>query len=196
VNGYEPREAEIDNDRLRALFAAGWDEYVNDGGPPQAELPDIDLGYTKLRATEAAWRAPDLYAVFGPPGVKITNSSDKPLVYETKGPYSGWGGPYNAQAGRRPRLPDRLPADFPPPRRQHVPDVHAPRRFAFGIPDQGPRDSGKSVQSPGTGRDPESRGRPAATGGKKIGGGDRSLDHNSIESAQNSDDYRNDFNRG
>jgi poly(3-hydroxybutyrate) depolymerase len=99
ANGYEPQEPNIDFERLQSLFSAGWDEFVSKGGPPQTGLPDIDLGYTKLRADEVGWAAPDLFAEFGPPGIKITNSSDKDLVYETKGPYSGWGGPYTLKPG-------------------------------------------------------------------------------------------------
>jgi poly(3-hydroxybutyrate) depolymerase len=99
VNGYQPQEPDIDNERLQNLFAAGWDEVVTLGGPPQADVPDIDLGYTKLRAVDAGWKAPDIFATFGPPGVKITNTSDKTLVYETKGPYSAWGGPYTLKPG-------------------------------------------------------------------------------------------------
>ena len=110
--GYEPQEPNIDNERLQGLFAAGWDEYVTSGGPPQAEIPDIDLGYTKLRAVDAGWKAPDIFAVFGPPGVKITNTSDKALVYETKGPYSGWGGPYTLKPGATHDFPIAYPMLF------------------------------------------------------------------------------------
>jgi hypothetical protein len=99
ANGYEPQEPNIDVERLQSLFSAGWDEFVSKDGPPQTGLPDIDLGYTKLRADEVGWAAPDLFAEFGPPGIKITNSSGKDLVYETKGPYSGWGGPYTLKPG-------------------------------------------------------------------------------------------------
>jgi hypothetical protein len=53
-----------------------------------------------LRADDAVWSSPDVYAVFGPAGVKITNTSDKSLAYETKGPYSGWGGPYTLKPGQ------------------------------------------------------------------------------------------------
>ncbi len=99
VSGYEAQDEQIDNERIKTLFAAGWDEFISSGGPPQATIPDINLGYARLRAEEAGWTAPILYAVFKAPGLKITNSSDKPLVYETKGPYSGWGGPYTLKPG-------------------------------------------------------------------------------------------------
>ena len=97
--GYEPQEPQINNERLQALFAAGWEDFINGAGSLEARVPDVDLGYTMLRAEDAVWSTPDVYAVFGPAGVKLTNTSDKALVYETKGPYSGWGGPYTLKAG-------------------------------------------------------------------------------------------------
>jgi poly(3-hydroxybutyrate) depolymerase len=97
--GYEPQEPQINNERLQALFAAGWEDFVNGAGTLEARLPDVDLGFTMLRAEDAVWSSPDVYAVFGPAGVKLTNTSDKPLVYETKGPYSGWGGPFTLKPG-------------------------------------------------------------------------------------------------
>ena len=109
VPGYEPQETQIDSEQIQKLFAAGWDEFVNSGGPPKADLRDIDFGYTKMRADDAGWRTPDLYAQFGPPGIKITNSSDKTLVYETKGPYSGWGGPYTLKPGATHDFPIAYP---------------------------------------------------------------------------------------
>jgi poly(3-hydroxybutyrate) depolymerase len=99
VEGYAAQEASIDVGKLKALFDAGWEEYIHGGPPAQLELPDINLGYTRLRATDAGWAPPSLFATFGPPGVKLTNSSEAPLVYETKGPYSGWGGPYTLAPG-------------------------------------------------------------------------------------------------
>jgi dienelactone hydrolase len=106
---YEPREQAIDSDRLKSLFAAGWDEFINQGGPPQADLTDVDLGYSKLRAEDAGWTAPDFYAGFGPAGVKITNSSDKALVYQTKGPYSDWSAAYTLKPGGEHDFPIAYP---------------------------------------------------------------------------------------
>ncbi|HEY2250489.1 MAG TPA: alpha/beta hydrolase-fold protein, partial [Planctomycetaceae bacterium] len=97
--GYEPQDSQINNERLQALFAAGWKDFVDGAGTLEARVPDVDLGYTMLRAEDAVWSSPDVYAVFGPAGVKLTNTSDKPLMYETKGPYSGCGGPYTLKPG-------------------------------------------------------------------------------------------------
>jgi hypothetical protein len=99
AQGYDAREPKLDLAKFRELFAEGWDEYVQRDRPAQLTLPDIELGFTRLRADDAGWAAPSLFAVYGPAGVKLTNSSDQPLVYETKGPYSGWGGPYTLKPG-------------------------------------------------------------------------------------------------
>ena len=110
--GYEPQDPQIDDSRLKALFAAGWKDFINGAGTLEARIPDVDLGYTLLRASDAVWSSPDVYAVFGPAGVKITNTSDKSLVYETKGPYSGWGGPYTLKAGDTHDYPIAYPLIF------------------------------------------------------------------------------------
>ncbi|MBI3866572.1 MAG: hypothetical protein HY290_32220 [Planctomycetia bacterium] len=110
--GYTPQETHIDNGKMQELFAAGWDDFLNAGGPPQMDLPDVDLGYTMLRADDVNWSSPELSAIFGPPGVKITNSSDKSLTYETKGPYSDWGGPYTLKPGQSHDFPITYPMLF------------------------------------------------------------------------------------
>ena len=112
AEGYQAQDNTIDIEKVRAMFDAGWEEYVHGGPPAQIDLHDIDLGFTKLRATEVGWSAPDLYAVFGPPGVKLTNSTDKPMVYQTKGPYSDWGGPYTLPPGGTHEFPIAYPMVF------------------------------------------------------------------------------------
>jgi poly(3-hydroxybutyrate) depolymerase len=97
---YTPQEPAIDNAKLKSLVAAGWDDFVNYGGPPQVDVPDVDFGYTMMRADDVSWSAPTLATTFGPAGVRITNSSDKELVYEIKGPYSDWGKPLTLKPGQ------------------------------------------------------------------------------------------------
>lgn len=110
--GYQADDAALNVDKLKSLFDAGWEEYIHGGPSAQLDLPDLDLGFTKLRANDAAWSAPKLFAEFGPAGVKLTNSGDKPLAYETKGPYSGWGGPYTLKPGQTHEYPIAYPMLF------------------------------------------------------------------------------------
>ena len=96
---YQPETAEIDTDRVRDVLLAGWAELTGDGTASQVNITDFDLGYSKLRAAKIEWTSPQILTTFGAPGVRVTNNFDKPLVYETKGPYSNWGGPYTLPPG-------------------------------------------------------------------------------------------------
>ncbi|MES2792618.1 MAG: alpha/beta hydrolase-fold protein [Planctomycetota bacterium] len=97
--GYEAENPEIDTAKLEQLFQAGWKEWTHGSPASRVAVPDIDLGYCKLRLKNVAWLAPNLAAVFGKPGVRITNLSNESVVYETKGPYSDWSKPYTLKAG-------------------------------------------------------------------------------------------------
>lgn len=112
AEGYAPQNDTLENDRFAALFSAGWDEYMHKDRPAQLTLPDVGFGFTALRATDAGWSAPSLFATYGPAGVKLTNSNDKPLVYETQGPYSGWGGPYTLKPGESHEFAISYPLGF------------------------------------------------------------------------------------
>jgi predicted esterase len=90
----------INTDALEAVIRKAWHGWTGLGPASQTVIPDLDFGLTKLRLSEAGWTAPWLGITFSPPGVKLTNSTDKPLVYETKGPYSSWGGPYTLTPGK------------------------------------------------------------------------------------------------
>lgn len=92
-------DLEIDRDRLSKLFVKCWNDWTRQGPAAQTVIPDIDLGLTQLRLSSASWRNPFLGVTFSPPGLRITNSTDQPMAYETKGPFSDWGGPYNLKPG-------------------------------------------------------------------------------------------------
>lgn len=109
ASGYKPQTPGLDVEQIRKLFVRSWTAWTSSG--PVAKLPvsDVDLGFTKLRLSDVGWSSPHLYAVFAAPGVKITNSADVSLVYETKGPYSGWGGPYTLEPGKSHEYPITYP---------------------------------------------------------------------------------------
>jgi hypothetical protein len=100
AKGYEPQNKTLNTDRLAYAFRDGWKEFTHGGPTSSAKLPDIDLGFTKLRAAAVEWSNPFLSTTYGPAGVKLTNSSSVPLVYETKGPHSDWGGPFTLAPGK------------------------------------------------------------------------------------------------
>ncbi len=97
--GYKPINSELHTDRIKQLFARGWGGWIHTGPVSQVEIPDVDFGFTKLRISDVGWSTPYLYATFSAPGIRIANRSEQTLVYETKGPYSGWGGPYTLKPG-------------------------------------------------------------------------------------------------
>ena len=97
--GYTVENAEFDTAKLEELFQAGWKEWTHSGTSSRVAVPDIDLGYSKLRLKHVTWSAPTLAAVFGKPGIRITNLSSSAVTYETKGPYSDWSRPYTLKAG-------------------------------------------------------------------------------------------------
>ena len=107
--GYEPQDPSINVERFNEIFTRGWEEFTQAGPATRTALPDLDFGYSRLRTTDVAWQAPYLSATFGPAGVTITNNSQVPMVYETKGPYSGWGGPFTLAPGAEHAYPISYP---------------------------------------------------------------------------------------
>lgn len=99
VKGYEAQDQTLKSDELVALFRQSWDGLTKGKPIAVAEVPDLSLGFTRLRIQDFGWKESVLAAVFKPAGVKLTNLSDIPFTYETKGPYSGWGGPYTMKPG-------------------------------------------------------------------------------------------------
>jgi predicted esterase len=110
---YKPENEAIDVDRLTSVFTEGWREWTQIGAASRLNIPDVDFGgYTKLRATDVGWHQAAILATFGPAGLELTNSSSEPLIYETKGPYSGWGGPYTLKPGDSSQFPISYPMIF------------------------------------------------------------------------------------
>lgn len=89
VASYKPEHPNLNNAALEQLFRESWDKWVNSGPAREIDVPDIDFGETRLRLTQAG-TAPHLFAEFAPPGIKLTNSSDKELTYQIRTPTSPW----------------------------------------------------------------------------------------------------------
>jgi poly(3-hydroxybutyrate) depolymerase len=99
VNGAEPRNAKIDDGRVREIFAKGWKVWSSSFSRSNPQVPDVVFGKLPLRMNGLDWKANQLVASFAVPGIKITNESTTDLTYEVKGPRSEWGGPYTLQPG-------------------------------------------------------------------------------------------------
>ena len=109
ADGYTPTDDTIRQDALLNQFQESWKRWTAQGPASQTIIPDFDLGLTQLRLTDVSWKSPALSVTFSPPGVKLTNSSQENLVYETKGPFSGWGGPFTLEPGKSHDYPIAYP---------------------------------------------------------------------------------------
>lgn len=98
--GIEPQDATIHIDRFLELFRESWQRWTEAGPAASSTVPDLEFGQTKLRLEGLLGEGEILAGVFRVPTVKITNLSEERFVYETKGPYSGWGGPYTLEPGK------------------------------------------------------------------------------------------------
>ncbi len=99
ADGYEPTDKTLKNEVLEVAMRDSWKAWIGLAPVTSANIPDLDLGLTKMRLNDAGWATPHLFATFTPPGVKLTNLSKEVFTYETKGPYSDWGGPYKLEPG-------------------------------------------------------------------------------------------------
>jgi poly(3-hydroxybutyrate) depolymerase len=153
--GYTPRDSTLDIEKIRQMFLQGWQSWTQSGPATELAVPDIDLGYAKLRLAESRWSVPHMLIGFAPPGITISNSSEISLEYETKGPYSDWGGPYVLEPGEehayeishplhfRRKAPSGMEA-YTLPVGSHC-DYHAPAAGGnpqlFQVPGNHPQDS-------------------------------------------------------
>ena len=107
--GYSPKDSGIDTNAIRNTLAAAWQEWTETGSLAQVAMPDLDLGFSKLRAQAVGWDGAYLATTFGPSGLQFRNVSEQPVAYEMKGPYSNWGGPYTLE----PRQDHRYEISYP-----------------------------------------------------------------------------------
>lgn len=109
AEGYTPQDSTIHRDALVEQFRESWTRWTGQGPASQTIIPDFDLGLTQLRLSDVSWKKPNLSITFSPPGVKLTNSAKENLVYETKGPFSDWGGPFTLEPGNSHDYPIAYP---------------------------------------------------------------------------------------
>jgi len=99
ASGVQPQDSTVNSDRLVELFRECWDKWTETGPAARAAIPDIAFATTKLRMERLASAGDVLAGEFLVPTIKLTNRSEEDFVYETKGPYSAWGGPYTLKPG-------------------------------------------------------------------------------------------------
>ncbi len=99
AEGYAAETREIHADKFVELFREGWAKWTQGNGDSTADVQDVALGTIRLRMNDLRWSKPVIVAGFQPAGVKITNLSNEPFTYETKGPFSGWSSPFTLKPG-------------------------------------------------------------------------------------------------
>lgn len=97
--GYSPENSTINTDALHELFATAWNAWTETGPASRTRVADIPFGPTRFRLANTGWAPPDLYVDFATPATRIENNTERTVVYETKGPYSPWGGPHTLPPG-------------------------------------------------------------------------------------------------
>lgn len=112
AEGYDAQNKTINNEPLVKLADTAWRGWIGHGPAAQTPVSDISVGISKLRLNKLEWKAPMMKIAFTAPGVKLTNSSQEPFTYETKGPFSGWGGPYTLEPGKSHEYPIAFPLTY------------------------------------------------------------------------------------
>jgi hypothetical protein len=95
-----PKDGEIKTDALRQLFVDAWKNWTHNRPAAIKPIPDVDFHFSKLRMNGVEWSPPVISVLFSAPGVKISNSSNTELVYESKGPYTPWSSPITLPPGK------------------------------------------------------------------------------------------------
>lgn len=109
---YKVESKDVDNALLTEMVQTSWKGWSGHGAAAQTPIPDLEFGIAKMRLSDVNWKSPFLGVSFAPPGVKLTNSAKEALVYETKGPFSDWGGPFTLEPGKSHELPISYPLTY------------------------------------------------------------------------------------
>jgi hypothetical protein len=116
ARGYAPENPAIDVEKIRTRFLEAWHAWTAGGPVSEVAVADVDFGHSRLRLDEIAWSKPHLMISYAEPGLKITNRTRQPLVYETRSPFSRWGGPYSLAPGQTHEFKVASPIEY----RQHT----------------------------------------------------------------------------
>jgi len=96
---YRPDDSSLDVAVVREALLRSWKAWTSTAPLTDVALGDVDFGSSKLRPNQIRWHGSNLSISFDPAGIRITNDTRQVLEYETKGPHSGWGGPYSLEPG-------------------------------------------------------------------------------------------------
>lgn len=90
----------FDVEKFVALFQESWQKWTGAGPASTTTVPDVVFAQTKLRLQKLQGLDHVLAGAFEVPTVKVTNLSEEPFVYQTKGPYSAWSETVSLEPGK------------------------------------------------------------------------------------------------
>ena len=96
--GYEPQTPGIDVPRFVSQVMLGRDGAQKEGNKP-VPLQDLALGGVPFRMEEFTWSESCLVMRAKIPAIVVTNDTDKPMTFETRGPFTDWTAPLTLAAG-------------------------------------------------------------------------------------------------
>jgi len=102
----------IDVEKFVALFQESWQTWTGAGPASTTIVPDIAFAQTKLRLQKLQGLDHVLTGDFEIPTIKVTNQSDEPFIYQTKGPYSGWSESVSLEPGKSHEYPIPYPLTY------------------------------------------------------------------------------------
>jgi poly(3-hydroxybutyrate) depolymerase len=107
--GYSPSDPTLRPEVIAELLRTAW----NAGGKldlvDEVAMKDRLIGTANLRVTEIETIGPFISLRYLPARTRITNATSEPIVYEARGPQSGWGGPFTLKPNESSDFPVTYP---------------------------------------------------------------------------------------
>jgi poly(3-hydroxybutyrate) depolymerase len=107
ADGYSPEDPALHPDALADIFRTAWNAAGKLDLVDEGAMKDRLVGTANLRANELGTIGPFITLRYLPARTRITNGTPEPIVYEVRGPQTGWGGPFQLEPGQS--------SDFPVP---------------------------------------------------------------------------------
>lgn len=99
-------------EKFVAIFQESWQTWTGAGPASTTLVPDLSFAQTKLRLQSLKGIQGVLSGAFEVPTIKVTNLSEEPFVYQTKGPYSAWSASVSLEPGKSHEYPIPYPLTY------------------------------------------------------------------------------------
>jgi predicted esterase len=85
---------------VATMFSDAWNAWIAGESFTETQVAALDFQQTRLQLQDILLADETIITSFDIPPVRIENLSEEVLMYELKGPASGWGGPYGLEPGK------------------------------------------------------------------------------------------------